>query len=95
MALLSSKLPVIWIRSRSYEGWLMVGAEITMPSRTIASWRDGQVGAPVLHSAATVLNLSMPSSPPLKMGFTTHEFWGKVALASLRASPFSAVGPSQ
>ncbi len=61
----------------------------------MASCVVGQFGEAELHSAAAALNLSMPSSPDLKTGFTTHSLFGNVALASLRASPFSAVGPSQ
>src|SRR4051812_11978327 len=72
LAVSSSKLPLISMRSASKLGALMLGAESTRPSSVMAICFVGHSAAPWKHLAARALNLSMPSAPPLNTGFTVH-----------------------
>ena len=77
----------------------MLGAVRISPSSTMANWPSppvvaGHCGSPLKQSAAAALNRSMPSSPSLNVGFTTHSpVWFSPAVASSTAGPSSSVGP--
>ncbi len=91
------KLPEITISSRSKVGVsVMLGAETTSWSSTIASCWDGHTGSAEKHLVVMALNWSMPGVPLLNSGVTTHEVpvcGSSTASAPLMALPVRAVGP--
>ena len=73
-------------------GSFTTGAEITLPSRTIATWPVGQVALFALQSLKVAL--ACVWSFERIDALTTHWPCGIAACALLSASPVKPVGPS-
>ena len=90
----SESIPLICTSSGKF-GSLTTGADWMTLSRTIASWRLGQVSRPWLHWSANAFHDSFPL--PVRVLLTTQPRWGSRsarALPRLKTSPVPPDGPT-
>ena len=91
----SVKSPVIWTDPLK-SGVCTTGAEITWPSRMIATCFVGHSSPPSKHFLARAFQTSSPSAPPRRLTLTAQPPWAMSAVASFsKTSPFAATGPTR